>query len=105
MNMLTLSLAFLLMCRVGEKHCCQVLKLILMQSTYFPNRFGRKSSTEGKQDFSIHGGSCVTLYVNNAVLRQARAIMRICEFKSQSATYVGAFSISQLELYSFLFHF
>lgn len=30
---------------------------------------------------------------------------RICEFKSQSATYVGAFSISQLELYSFLFHF
>lgn len=71
MNMLTLSLAFLLMCLVGEKHCCQVLKLILMQSTYFPNRFGRKSSTEGKQDFSIHG-SCVSLYVNNAVLRQAR---------------------------------
>lgn len=70
-----------------------------MQSTYFPNRFGSKSSTEGKQDFSIHGGLCTSHYVNNAVFRQTRAIMRICEFKSQSATYVNAVNIPQLELY------
>lgn len=73
-----------------------------MQSTYFPNRFGSKSSTEGKQDFSIHRGMCASHYVNNAVFRQAQAIMRICEFKSQSATYVNAINIPQLQLYSFL---
>lgn len=73
-----------------------------MQSTYFPNRFGSKSSTEGKQDFSIHGGMYASHYVNNAVFRQAQAIMRICEFKSQSATYVNAINIPLLELYSFL---
>lgn len=73
-----------------------------MQSTYFPNRFGSKSSTEGKQGFSIHGGMCASHYVNNAVFRQAQAIMRICEFKSQSATYVNAINIPQLQLYSFL---
>ncbi len=73
-----------------------------MQSTYFPNRFWSKSSTEGKQDLSIHRGMCAPHYVNNAVFRQARAIMRICEFKSQSATYVNAINIAQLELYSFL---
>lgn len=73
-----------------------------MQSTYFPNRFGSKSSTEGKQDFSIHGGMCASHYVNNAVFRQAQAIMRIREFKSQSATYVNAINIPRLELYSFL---
>lgn len=73
-----------------------------MQSTYFPNRFRSKSSTEGKQDFSIHGGMCASHYVNNAVFRQAQAIMRIREFKSQSATYVNAINIPQLELYSFL---
>lgn len=73
-----------------------------MQSTYFPNRFGSKSSSEGKQDFSIHGGMCASHYVNNAVFRQAQAIMRIREFKSQSATYVNAINIPQPELYSFL---
>lgn len=73
-----------------------------MQSTYFPNRFRSKSSTEGKQDFSIHGGMCAADYVNNAVFREARAIMRICEFKSQSATYVNAINIPQLEIYSLL---
>lgn len=73
-----------------------------MQSTYFPNRFGSKSSSEGKQDFSIHGGMCASRYVNNAVFRQAQAIMRIREFKSQSATCVNAINIPQLELYSFL---
>lgn len=73
-----------------------------MQSTYFPNRFGSKSSTEGKQDFSIHGGMCASPYVNNAVFRQAQAIMRIHKFKSQSATYVNAINIPRLKLYRFL---
>ena len=73
-----------------------------MQSTYFPNRFGSKSSTESKRDFSIHGGICTSHYVNNIVFRQAQAIMRIWEFKSQSATYVNAINIPRLELYSFL---
>lgn len=73
-----------------------------MQSTYFPNRFGSKSSAEGKQDFSIHGGMCASHYVNNAVFRQAQAIMRIHKFKSQSATYVNAINIPQLKLYRFL---
>lgn len=68
-----------------------------MQSTYFPNRFGTKSSTEGKQDFSIHAFH----YVNNAVFRQAQAIMRIRKFKSQSSTYVNAINIPELELYRF----
>lgn len=67
-----------------------------MQSTYFPNRFGSKSSTEGKQDFSIHGGMHASHYVNNAVFRKAQAIMRIHKFKSQSATYVNAINIAEL---------
>lgn len=76
-----------------------------MQSTYFPNRFGSKSSAEGKQDFSIHGGMCASRYVNNAVFRQAQAIMRIHKFKSQSATYVNAINIPWLEPLHVPFHF
>lgn len=48
---------------------------------------------------------CASHYVNNAVFRQAQAIMRIREFKSQSATYVNAINIPQLELYSFFSFF
>lgn len=73
-----------------------------MQSTYFPNRFGSKSSTEGKQDFSIHGGICASHYVNNAVFRQAQAIIRIRKFKSHPATYVNAINIPRLVLNTFL---
>lgn len=48
-----------------------------------------------KQDFSIHGGICTSHYVNNAVFRWARATMRTCKFKAQSATCVSAIHIQR----------